>query len=143
MRTPDEERAVYDRRVGWLASAGGLLGLTGVAAGAFGAHALKASLAPDRLAVFETAVRYQLMHALALFACAWVLQTWPCRTAFAAGSCFIAGTVLFSGSLYGLVLFGAPALGAVTPIGGAGFLAGWILLVIAVMGSRKWGETLR
>ena len=143
MRSDGTERAVYERRVIWLASAGALLGLTGVAAGALGAHALKAVLSPDRLAVFETAVRYQLIHALALFACGWVLQTWPSRTAFAAGACLFAGTILFSGSLYALVLFAKPLLGALAPLGGVGFLAGWVLLVIAVMRSGKSSETLR
>ena len=121
------------RGVRALAAAGALFALTGVAAGAFGAHALRARIPFDRLAVFETAVRYQLVHALALFACAWVLQSWPSRLARAAGACLAAGIVLFSGSLYGLALLGEPRLGLLTPIGGLGFLAGWTLLAAAIL----------
>lgn len=116
-----------------LAAAGALFALTGVAAGAFGAHALRARIPVDRLAVFETGARYQLLHALALLACAWVLQTWPGRAARAAGVCFAAGIVLFSGSLYLLALMGEPRLGMATPFGGVGFLAGWALLAVAIL----------
>jgi uncharacterized membrane protein YgdD (TMEM256/DUF423 family) len=126
--------AAQDRRSRMLVAAGGLLGLTGVAAGAFGAHALKNSLAPDRLAVFETAARYQLVHAVALLGAAWVQQSWPGRAAFAAGVCFLVGTLVFSGSLYALVLVGEPRLGAITPFGGISLMAGWILLIVAVAG---------
>ena len=99
-----------------------------VAAGAFGAHALRARLAPDLLAVFETGARYQMYHALALLGVAWAASRWPDGGAPAAGWLFVAGTVLFSGSLYALAL-GAPRwLGAVTPVGGLCFLAGWALL---------------
>jgi uncharacterized membrane protein YgdD (TMEM256/DUF423 family) len=117
--------------VRWLAAAGALLALTSVAAGAFGAHALKAWLPSERIGVFETAVRYQGLHALALLACAWVHQSWPSRIALAAGMCFIVGTVLFSGSLYLVALLGEPRAGIVTPFGGVGLLAGWVLLTIA------------
>jgi uncharacterized membrane protein YgdD (TMEM256/DUF423 family) len=103
----------------------------GVAAGAFGAHALKGRLAPDQLAIFEIGVRYQLVHALALLAVAWVCTRWPGVLASASGWSFAAGTVLFSGSLYLLALTGARAFGAVTPIGGVLFLAGWLLLAAA------------
>jgi len=99
-----------------------------VAAGAFGAHGLRARLAPDLLAVFETGARYQMYHALALLGVAWAASRWPDGGAPAAGWLFVAGTVLFSGSLYALAL-GAPRwLGAVTPVGGLCFLAGWALL---------------
>lgn len=104
-----------------------------VAAGAFGAHALKARLSADLLAVFETGARYQMFHALAILA---VALAWP---RFAgpllawAGWLFAAGTVLFSGSLYALALTGIRALGAVTPIGGVAFLAGWVALAAAAL----------
>lgn len=100
----------------------------GVAAGAFGAHALKASLAPDLLAIFDTGARYQLVHALGLLAVAWASARWPRPPTRWAGWCFVAGTVLFSGSLYVLALTGVRAWGAVTPFGGVAFLAGWALL---------------
>src|SRR5512142_2094011 len=97
-----------------------------VAAGAFGAHALRARLSPDLLAVFETGARYQMFHALALLAVAWASARLPGGAASAAGWLFVAGTVLFSGSLYVLALSGARWLGAVTPLGGVAFIAGWI-----------------
>lgn len=112
-------------------SLGAASGALGVAAGAFGAHALKTQLAPDLLAVFDTAARYQMLHALALLASAWAVTRWPGRPAHAAGLCFAAGTVLFSGSLYLLAATGARALGAITPLGGALFIAGWIALLLA------------
>jgi uncharacterized membrane protein YgdD (TMEM256/DUF423 family) len=99
-----------------------------VAAGAFGAHALRARLTPDTLSIFETAARYQMYHALALFAVAWVESRWPDTAVTAAGWLFVAGTVLFSGSLYTLALSGTRWWGAVTPIGGLCFLAGWAAL---------------
>lgn len=103
----------------------------GVAAGAFGAHALKARLALDQLAIFEVGVRYQLVHALALLAVAWACTRWPGLLANASGWSFAAGTVLFSGSLYLLALTGVRAFGAMTPVGGVLFLAGWLLLAAA------------
>ena len=102
-----------------------------VAAGAFGAHALRARIAPDLLAVFETGARYQMYHALALVAVAWVAARWPGPLPQWAGWLFVVGTVLFSGSLYALALSGIRWLGAVTPLGGAAFLAGWICLAMA------------
>lgn len=102
-----------------------------VAAGAFGAHALRARLAPDLLAVFETAARYQMYHALGLLAVAWAATRWPGGLVQWAGWLFVAGTVLFSGSLYALALSGVRWLGAVTPLGGVAFLAGWACLVLA------------
>ena len=101
-----------------------------VAAGAFGAHALRARLSPDLLAVFETGARYQMYHALALLAVAWMLARWPGPWPARAGWLFLAGTVLFSGSLYLLALTGVRWLGAITPLGGAAFLAGWICLAL-------------
>ena len=109
-----------------------------VAAGAFGAHALQERLAPERLAVFETAVRYQMYHALALLFVGWAARTLDAGGAVAgavagAGWCFIAGILIFSGSLYLLVLTDTGWLGAVTPLGGAAFLAGWALLAWALL----------
>lgn len=111
---------------------GAVSAFIGVGAGAFGAHALKARLAPDLLAVFDTASRYQLIHALALLAVGWACHRWPASRVHWAGWCFVAGTVLFSGSLYALALTGVRALGAITPFGGVAFLAGWALLGWAV-----------
>jgi uncharacterized membrane protein YgdD (TMEM256/DUF423 family) len=104
-----------------------------VAAGAFGAHALKARLAPDLLAVFETGARYQTYHALGLGLVAWAASRFPGPAASWAGWLFVLGTVLFSGSLYALALSGVRALGAVTPLGGVAFLAGWVALAIAAL----------
>lgn len=143
VRTDNPAAAACERRVRWLAAAGGLLALSGVAAGAFGAHALKTWLPADRMSAFETAARYQVTHALALLACAWVMQSWPGRAPLAAGVCFVAGAVLFCGSLYGLALTGTAALGLVTPLGGIGFLAGWILLIVATVKPEKLMDSLR
>jgi uncharacterized membrane protein YgdD (TMEM256/DUF423 family) len=113
---------------------GALAGFLGVAFGAFGAHALRGKLSPEMLAVFETGVRYQMYHALALVVTSvlaarmtgWLLTT--------AGWSFAAGIVLFSGSLYALALSGVTVLGAVTPIGGLAFLVGWgCLLVVGIL----------
>ena len=107
-----------------------------VAAGAFGAHALRARVEPRLLEVFETGARYQMYHAWALFAVAWMLGQGGRAAGPAgwAGWCFVAGTLLFSGSLYAMTFTGIRALGAITPLGGAAFLAGWTLLAVA--GSR-------
>jgi len=110
---------------------GSLVALLGVAGGAFGAHGLKNRLTPDMLAVFETGVRYQLIHALALLAVAWACSRWPGRAASAAGFLFLIGIVVFSGSLYLLALTGVRSFGAVTPVGGVAFLAGWACLAWA------------
>ena len=116
---------------------GAMLAMVGVAAGAFGAHALKSRLTPDMLAVFEVGVRYQLVHALALLAVAWAMTRWPGRAALYAGALFIAGIVLFSGSLYLLALTGERSLGAITPFGGVAFLAGWACLAWAASRSSR------
>ncbi len=99
-----------------------------MALGAFAAHGLKAILAPDMLAVFETGVRYQMYHAFALFAAAWAFARWPSRAFAIAGGLFVAGIVVFSGSLYLLALTDTRWLGAITPLGGLAFLAGWLCL---------------
>ena len=111
---------------------GGASAFLAVLAGAFGAHALRARIPSDLLTVFETAARYHLYHALALFAVAWAATQWPTMLVRAAGWLFVAGTVVFSGSLYLLSMTGARWLGAVTPLGGLCFLAGWLALAIAV-----------
>jgi len=113
------------------AALGAASGFVGVAAGAFGAHGLKARLTPELLAVFDTAARYQMIHALALLAVAWAIGRWPGRAAVASGWCFVAGTLIFSGSLYLLALTGVRGLGAITPVGGVLFLCGWLLLALA------------
>jgi uncharacterized membrane protein YgdD (TMEM256/DUF423 family) len=113
------------------AALGAASGFIGVAAGAFGAHGLKARLTPELLAVFDTSARYQMVHALALLAVAWAISRWPGRAAVASGWCFVAGTLIFSGSLYLLALTGMRGLGAITPVGGVLFLCGWLLLALA------------
>ena len=105
-----------------------LSALLAVALGAFAAHGLKGRLTADLLATFEIGVRYQMYHALALIAVAWACTRWPGTAPVAAGWLFLAGTVLFSGSLYVLALTGVRWLGAVAPIGGLAFLAGWTCL---------------
>ena len=115
------------------AALGALSALIAVGAGAFGAHALKNRLSPDLLPVFEVAVRYQMYHALALFACAWAVGRWPGALATASGWLFVAGTIIFSGSLYALSLTGVRWLGAVTPIGGLALLVGWACLAAAAI----------
>jgi uncharacterized membrane protein YgdD (TMEM256/DUF423 family) len=110
---------------------GALCGLLGVAFGAFGAHALRSRLSPEMLAVFETGVRYHMYHALALVATAALMGRLDGRFISAAGWLFTAGIVLFSGSLYVLALTGVGIFGAITPIGGLAFLAGWACLAIA------------
>ena len=112
---------------------GALSASLAVAAGAFGAHALKARLAPDLLAVFEVGVRYQMYHALGLLACAWAASRFPGALVPAAGWLFVAGTLVFSGSLYVLSLTGVRWLGAVTPLGGVAFIAGWLCLAAAAL----------
>ncbi len=105
-----------------------------VAAGAFGAHALRARLEPRLLEVFETGARYQMYHAFGLLAVAWVLSRLPAdATALArlSGWAFVAGTLLFSGSLYAMALGGARWLGAITPLGGVCFITGWLLLAVS------------
>ena len=102
-----------------------------VAAGAFGAHALRARLPTDLLGIFETAARYQMYHALGLIVVAWAVARWPGPLPQWAGWLFVAGTVLFSGSLYALALSGVRWLGAITPLGGVAFLAGWACLALA------------
>ncbi len=111
---------------------GALFLFAAVGAGAFGAHALRAKLTPDLLAVFQTAVQYHAWHALGLLAVGILLLQKPEAGALAAaGWLLVAGIALFSGSLYALALTGVRGWGAVTPIGGVAFLAAWVALAVA------------
>jgi uncharacterized membrane protein YgdD (TMEM256/DUF423 family) len=103
-----------------------------VTLGAFGAHGLRHRVVPDMLATFEIGVRYQMYHAFALLGVALALARWPTPPIAAAGWLFIAGTLVFSGTLYVLALSGARWLGAITPLGGAAFIAGWLALAWGV-----------
>jgi len=112
---------------------GGLLGGLSVGLGAFGAHALKNRLPAESLAVFETAARYQMYHALALLFVGILsikIESWFLASS---GICFVLGTLLFSGSLYLLVLTDNRGLGIVTPIGGSILIVGWFLLTITAI----------
>jgi uncharacterized membrane protein YgdD (TMEM256/DUF423 family) len=111
---------------------GALSGLLGVIAGAFGAHALKARLAPDLLQAFETGARYQLIHALALMIVALAIERTPRRTLRTSGWLFVIGTVLFAGSLYALALTGVREFGMITPLGGIVLLAAWITIAFGL-----------
>jgi len=107
---------------------GAVLAGLAVGIGAFGAHGLRGTLSAEDLATFEIGVRYQMYHALALFAVAWAADRWGGTSVPWAGWLFVAGIVLFSGSLYLLVLTGTRWMVAVTPVGGLAFLVGWALL---------------
>ena len=111
---------------------GSLSGFLGVALGAFGAHALKARLSADMLTIFETGVRYQMYHAFALLAVGLLMahfsQSAIVKNFSTAGWLFLAGSVIFSGSLYILALSGVKTWGAITPLGGVCLLAGWLTL---------------
>ncbi len=110
---------------------GSLSGLIAVTAGAFGAHTLRDRISADLLAIFETGVRYQIYHALALLAVAWAITRWTNSLTVFAGWLFVAGTLIFSGSLYALSLTGARWLGAIAPLGGVAFIGGWLCLALA------------
>jgi len=116
---------------------GGLMGALGVAAGAFGAHVLKSRLEPALLAAFHTAARYHLVHALALLLVALLIERSPRRSLSFAGWSFFAGIVLFSGSLYLMAVTSVRALGAITPLGGLAFIAGWIAVAMSARSSNK------
>ena len=117
---------------GWFATGSVLCGL-GVILGAFGAHGLRTRLSPEMLVVFETGVRYHLIHALGLLAVAWAASRWPGSYVSIAGYLFVAGIFIFSGSLYVLAVTGIRWLGAITPIGGVCLIVGWGLLAIGVL----------
>ena len=112
------------------ATIGALTGALAVILGAFGAHALRARLSPGDLEIYETGVRYQMYHAFALLAAAWLIARNAPRAGTAAWL-FVAGIVVFSGSLYLLVATGQRWWGAVTPVGGLCLIAGWLLLALA------------
>ena len=120
----------------WIALSAGIFGFTGVALGAFGAHALKETLtAHGSLSTWQTAVLYQLVHAVALL----VIAGWPLdrsKIIWAARS-WMVGIILFSGSLYGLSLGGPKVLGPITPLGGLAFLIGWLFVAINALQSPK------
>jgi len=118
-------------------AAGSVLAGLGVVFGAFGAHALKASLSPKMLSTFETGVRYQMYHALGLLALAWAINRWPERRLVPAAWLLLTGTVVFSGSLYLLVLTGTRWFGAITPFGGAALIAGWALVAWRLLANRS------
>ncbi|WP_366943785.1 DUF423 domain-containing protein [Nevskia sp.] len=108
-----------------------IFGFLAVALGAFGSHALKARLSPELLAVYRTGVEYHFYHALALLAVGVLALLRPSGLLSASGLCFAVGVLIFSGSLYALALSGVRVLGAITPIDGLLFLAGWLLLALA------------
>ena len=112
---------------------GAVAACIGVGFGAFGAHGLRTRLSPEMLAVFETGVRYQMYHAFAILIVALALARMDGWLVRGAGWAFTAGIILFSGSLYLLVLTGTTALGAITPLGGLAFLLGWALLIVAAL----------
>ncbi len=111
--------------------------MVGVGAGAFGAHGLKAMLSADMLAIWQTAVLYQMIHGLGLLGIAALAQRLPHRRLIAAGIVMFAGTVIFSGSLYILALTGIRGLGAITPIGGVAFIVAWAMLALTAWRERQ------
>jgi uncharacterized membrane protein YgdD (TMEM256/DUF423 family) len=113
--------------------AGAVAGCIGVAFGAFGAHGLRGRLSPDMLAVFETGVRYQMYHALAILVTSVGMGFIEDRLLRVGGWLFAVGIVLFSGSLYALALTGVTRLGMITPLGGVAFLAGWVILIVVAL----------
>ena len=115
---------------------GAVSAFVSVAAGAFGAHALKARLTQDMLTIFETGNRYQMYHSLGLIAVGLLAAHRPSALLNNAGWAMLVGILLFSGSLYALALSGVRALGAITPVGGVGFLVGWVLFALAA-----WRQT--
>ncbi len=111
---------------------GSINALIGVALGAFGAHGLKTKVAPEMLTVWNTAVQYHLIHALGLLLIGILCQLMPGAPLIKTGGwAILLGILLFSGSLYALVLTGTKSLGIITPFGGVAFLVGWLLIAIA------------
>lgn len=123
------------------AGTGAVLAGVAVLAGAFGAHALRARLGEDSLAIWETAARYQMYHGLALLASGALPPLRHLRLLRAGRRLFLAGVLLFSGSLYALALFDVAALGAITPLGGAALLAGWVCFALALFRARPADAT--
>lgn len=126
---------ILDYMERWFIFAGAVFMFLGVAAGAFGSHGLSAYFAqyPDYAGTYETAVRYLVYHALALFAVAWLVTIRPGPWINAAGFLFIAGILIFSGSLFLLVFTRTGWLGAITPLGGVAFLAGWLCMAVVAL----------
>lgn len=112
---------------------GSILGLIGVGAGAFGAHGLEDKLDADMLDIWETAARYQMYHALALYGAAWLIQQTSSSWATAGAVSFVAGVLIFSGTLYVLAFTGIRWLGAITPIGGLALMGGWFCCIMAAL----------
>jgi uncharacterized membrane protein YgdD (TMEM256/DUF423 family) len=117
----------------WLFAAGAIFALLSVAAGAFGAHGLKARVTPEMLAIFELAARYQMYHAIALALCAFAWTRWPGPAVAVAAVLFAVGILLFCGSLYLLSLGGPRWFGAITPLGGTAWIVGWAALAWAAL----------
>ncbi|NVI98107.1 DUF423 domain-containing protein [Myxococcus sp. AM009] len=115
----------------WWLVLGAVNAFLSVSAGAFGAHALRSRLPQDLQVIFETGARYHMYHALGLVAVGLLGHLRPSSLLNGAGWAMLVGIVLFSGSLYALALSGVRVLGAITPIGGLGFLAGWLLFAVA------------
>lgn len=120
-----------------LLAAAALLGFLSVALGAFGAHALKQIIDPPSLAIFETGVRYQFYHVFAIALAGILYGSFPDKKILLAGNLFLLGTCLFSGSLYILAISGIRWLGAITPLGGVSYMAGWLLLAWSVLRPAK------
>ena len=116
-------------------AAGAALGAVGVAAGAFGAHALRDHVTTERYATWTTAADYHLWHAVLLVVLAVILARRPSTAARVAAGALVVGVLVFSGSLYALVLTDTPALGAVTPVGGVALIVGWVALAVAALQS--------
>lgn len=112
---------------------GSLSGMLAVVTGAFGAHALADKVDARMLEIWQTAAHYQIVHALALFAAAWLVSQTQSTAAITAGWCFTAGILVFSGSLYLMVFTGARWLGAITPIGGTAMIVGWFCCMLAAL----------
>ena len=117
----------------WMFAAGAIFALLSVGAGAFGAHGLKARISPEMLATFELAARYQMYHAIGLALCAFAWTRWPGPAVAVAALLFVAGILLFCGSLYVMSLGGPRWLGAITPFGGTAWIVGWAALAWAAL----------
>ncbi len=127
--------------------AGALFGVLSVVLGAFAAHAIKEKVSPDVLAIFETGVRYMMYHAVAILLTGILYASFSCRCMLWAGRLFIAGIILFSGSLFLLTYIkatdntGLLKIGIITPFGGAAFIAGWVCMLIAFFKGRSADES--